>query len=105
MSPWVEATIAAVRQLAEVEVDADEARVRSRHELVARLDLRHHRLLVRAPRELIPSLRRVFPSSRATRDGIVFDLAHEDACPEAIAAIRKRLDLQRLGPQSRVASP
>jgi hypothetical protein len=105
MRPWVESTLAAVRRLADVELDGDEARVRSRAELVARFDLRHHRVLVRAPQELIPSLRRVFPSSRATPEGIVFDLTRSDACPEAVAAIRKRLEAQRLVAQSRVASP
>jgi hypothetical protein len=70
--------------------------------LVARIDLRHGGVLVHTPADTIPTLQRVFPSARPAAGGIAFDAADSS---EALAAIRRRVKVQRLLWQFLVASP
>jgi hypothetical protein len=109
MTRSVETILAAVEGLPSVKLEIDAAQrsagVRVGARLVARIDLGHGGVLVSAPAEWIPTLQRVFPSSRATANGIVFDLADSQNCSEALAAIRRRVNVERLVPQFRVASP
>ena len=72
---------------------------------VARVDLRDGRVVVYAPADTIPALQRVFPASHPTADGIVFDALDAENCREALAAIDRRVQVERLVPQFRVASP
>ena len=105
----VEAILAAVERIpgAKLEIDARQrsAGVRVGARLVAHIDLRHGRVLVNVPTDTIPTLRRAFPSSRPSAKGIVFDAVNARACSEAVAAIRRRVTMERLAPQLRVASP
>jgi hypothetical protein len=50
-------------------------------------------------------LHHVFPSSRPTDEGIAFDLADARSRSEALAAIRRRVNVERLIPQFRATSP
>jgi hypothetical protein len=105
----VETILAAVERLPAVTLEIDGARrsagVRVGARLVARIDLRHGGVLVNAPAESIPTLQRSFPSARPTANGIVFGFADSQGCSEALAAIRGRVNVERLVWQFRVASP
>jgi hypothetical protein len=105
----VETILAALERFPAVTLQIDEAHrsagVRVRYRLVASIDLRHGRVLVNAPVEMIPTLQRAFSASHPTANGIVFDLAHSQGYSEALAAIRRRVNVQRLVWQFRVASP
>jgi hypothetical protein len=105
----VENMLAAVEGLPSVRLEIDDDRtwagVRVGTRLVARVDLRGGRVHVNVPTERIPALRRRFASSRATANGIVFDLVDAQGHVEALAAIRRRVNVERLAPQFRVASP
>jgi hypothetical protein len=109
MAQATDALLAAVERLPAATLELDDARrtagVRVGARLVARIDLWHGRVLVDAPGHLIPTLRRVFPSSRPAVDGIAFDLADAQARSDALAAIRRRVDVERVSGQSREASP
>jgi hypothetical protein len=109
MMRCVETILAAVERLAAVKLEIDDAHrsagVRVGARLVARIDLQHGGVLVSAPAGWIPTLQRVFPSSRQTANGIVVDLADAQDHAEALAAIRRRVNAERLVPQFRVASP
>jgi hypothetical protein len=103
----VKTVLAAVERLAAVTLAIDDAQgsagVRVGARLVARIDLRHGRALVNAPAVRVP--KRVFPLSCPTANGIVVDLAESRGCSEALAAIRRRVNVERLVWQFRVASP
>ena len=109
MMRCVETILAAVERLAAAKLEIDDAHrsagVRVGARLVARIDLQHGGVLVSAPAGWIPTLQRVFPSSRQTANGIVVDLAGSQSCSEALAAIRRRVHAERFVPQFRVASP
>jgi hypothetical protein len=106
----VETILAAVEGLPAVKVQindaAEEAGIRVGARVVARVDLRGSGgVLVELPPERIPTLQAVYPSCRPTADGIVFDLADPQGASEAIAAIRRRVNVERLIWQFQVASP
>jgi hypothetical protein len=105
----VDNMLAAVEGLPSVRVEIDDDRtsagVRVGTRPVARIDLRRGRVHVNVPAERIPALRRRFASSRPTANGIVFDLSDAHGHTEALAAIRRRVNVERLAPQFRVASP
>ena len=105
----VETVLVAVERLPAVKLEIDDAQasagVRVGARLVAHIDLRRGGVLVDAPADTIPTLHRVFPSSRPTAYGIVFDLAHARGSSEALAAIRRRVNVERLVWQLRLASP
>jgi hypothetical protein len=105
----VETILAAVERLPATELEIDDtarsAEVRVGGRLVARIDLHQGRVVVNAPADVVPSLRRAFPSSRPAPNGIGFDLANSSSCSEAFAAIRRRVNVQRLIWQFRGASP
>jgi hypothetical protein len=109
MMQTVEDLLGAVEALPAVRLDIDDdqrsAGIRVGARLVARIDLRRGSVLVNAAAERIPALRRRFPSSRPTANGILFDLTDAEAGSEALAAICRRVNVERLGPQLRVASP
>jgi len=103
----IESILAAVERLPAVMVEIEGAHsvaVRVGAGLVARIDL-DGGVLVDAPADRIPILHRAFPSSRPAANGIVFDLADAQGCSEALAAIRRRVNIERLGWQRNVASP
>jgi hypothetical protein len=108
MMRCVETILAAVERLPAVKLEIDDAHssagVRVGARLVARIDLRHGRVLATAPAEWIPTLQRSL-SSRQTANGIVVDLADAQDHSEALAAIRRRVNAERFVPQFRVASP
>ena len=101
--------LTAAERLPAVAVEFDDARrraeVRVNARVVAHIDLDHDRVLVTAPADVIPALGRVFPSSRRAAAGIVFDLRDGQTCSEALDAIRRRVNVERFRPQSRLASP
>jgi len=105
----VEALLAAVRQIPAVSVEIDDAQrsatVRVGARSVACIDLLHGRVVVKAPADVIPTLQPVFPSSRPAANGIAFDLADDHARSEALAAIRRRVRVERVVAQLRDASP
>jgi hypothetical protein len=105
----VESLLAGVERVPAVTLQIDDAHssagVRVADRVVARIDLRHGRVLVKAPADVIPRLQRDFPSSRPGADGIIFDLARAHSASEALAAIHRRVTVERLAPQFRVASP
>jgi hypothetical protein len=105
----VETLLAGVERVPAVTLQIDDAHssagVRVADRVVARIDLRHGRVLVKAPADVIPRLQRDFPSSRPGADGIIFDLARAHSASEALAAIHRRVTVERLAPQFRVASP
>lgn len=109
MTRPVDTLMAALGRLPAVTVQVDDAarsaRVQVGAEPVARIDLGRGQVLVRAPADRIPTLRRLFPASRPASDGILFDLADPRATAEAVAAIRRRVIVQRSVPQLRMASP
>ena len=73
--------------------------------LIAHIELRHGGVLVSTPDDRISQLLRVFPSCRPAADGIHFDLADSQSRTEALAAIRRRVTVERLVWQFRAASP
>jgi hypothetical protein len=101
--------LAALEPLPGIELEIDDARrsarVRVNTALVARIDLGRGCVLVSAPADALAMLQHVFPSSRPTVEGIVFDLADARSCSEALAAIRRRVNVERLIPQFRATSP
>jgi hypothetical protein len=109
MMQAVEDILGAVEGLPAVRLDIDDnqrpAGVRVGARVVARIDLRRGSVLVSAAAERIPALRRRFSSSRRTANGIVFDLTDAEDRSEALAAIRRRVNVERLAPHLRVASP
>jgi hypothetical protein len=109
MTPAVQRFVAEVKRLSAATVETNSVRrtaeVRVGSQRVAHIDLRDGQLLVTAPDDTIPALQRRFPSSRPSADGIVFDLEHPRARAQALAAIRRRVRVQRLAPQFHTASP
>lgn len=105
----VESILGAVERLPAAKLEVDDshvsAGVRVGARIVARIDLRHGGVLVDLPADRIPTLQRVFPSSRPTADGIAFDLADAQSCVEALAAIRRRVNVEGFVWQFRAASP
>jgi hypothetical protein len=109
MTPSIEALLAELERLPAVTLDIDAAcrtgSVRAGGQVVARVELRHERVLVNAPAGFIATLQRVFPSSLPTADGIAFDLAVTGSSTEALVAIRRRVQVQQFLWQLRSASP
>lgn len=103
----LERLLGAVEGLPAARVEIDAARrsaaVRVGARRVARIDLRG--VLVHAPAGTTRRLQRLFPSARPTPRGIVFHLAEPQGSSEALEAIRRRVTMERLIWQSRVASP
>jgi hypothetical protein len=109
MKRSVETILAAVERFPAAKLEIDDAqgsaRVRVGARLVAHIDVRQGRVLVNAPGDTLLSLQRVFPSSRPTANGIVFAPADPQDWAEALAAIRRRVNVETLAWQFRVASP
>ena len=109
MTPSIDSFLASVERLSAATVEIDDARrsadVRVGSELVARIDLRDGHVLVKAPADTIPTLQRLFPSSRPTADVIIFHVDDRRDRAQALAAIRRRVDVQWLVPQFRAGSP
>ena len=105
----LETLLAAVEGLPAVRAERDDAAgsagVRVGARIVARIDLRHGDVVVHAPADTIPTLQRVFPSARPTADGIAFHVAESKGWAEALEAIRRRVNVERLIWQARVTSP
>ena len=104
-----ETILSAIERVPAINVQLDDvlrsAELRVDGRLVARVDLRGGDVFVSAPAETIPTLQRLFPSARATGDGIAFHLADPRGSSEALAAIRRRASVERFGWQLGVASP
>jgi len=104
-----DAILAAIERHPAVKVQIDDARpsaaVRVGARVVAHVDLRRGGVLVSAPADTVPTLQRLFPSCRPTADGIAFDLVGCECRSEALAAIRRRVNVEHLSWQSRAASP
>jgi hypothetical protein len=104
-----ETLLAAVEGLPGVTVEIDDARrsagVRVAARLVAHLELVQGRVVVSAPADMVPALERVDPRSRPIANGVVFELEDADHLPEALAAIRRRVRVERLMWQFLVSSP
>jgi hypothetical protein len=105
----VESILGAVEGLPAVKLEIDDAQVsagvRVGARVVARIDLRRGGVLVETPADRIPALQRAFPTCRPTADGIVFDCADAQSCSEALAAIRRRVNVESLVWQFWAASP
>ena len=102
----VKAMLAAIASLSAVTIDVDDALavavVRVVTGRVARIDVRHGRVLVHAPADTIAPVQRAFAPTRSAPNGIAFDPGRH---PDALAAIRRRVQVQRLTWQLRTASP
>jgi hypothetical protein len=109
MMESVASLLAATEQLPAVDLAIDHARGSAEARVgtctISRIDLEHGHVRVTAPEDTIPTLRRLFPSSRVTPSGIAFDLVDSQGRSEALAAIRRRAHVQRFLWQFRVASP
>jgi hypothetical protein len=81
------------------------AGVRVAGRLVARIDLRRGEAHFNAPVEVIPTLQRAFHTSRPSATGIVFDLTGRQDNLAALAAIRRRVNVERLAWRFGVGSP
>jgi hypothetical protein len=107
--PSIETLRAAVERLPGVTLEIDDARgsagVRVAARVVAHLELVQGRVVVNAPDDMVPSLERVFPCSCPIANGVVFELADAHHHAEALAAIRRRVKVERLMWQLRVSSP
>lgn len=105
----VASVLAEIRRAPAIELEIDDAHcsaeARVDNWVIARIDLERGTVLVTAPADTIPTLQCLFPSSRATTHGIVFDLATSQGRLEALAAIHRRATVQRFIPQFRAASP
>jgi hypothetical protein len=99
----------AVQRLPAVRVEVEDGRgsahVRVGARPIASIDLDRSQVLVHVDADRIPPVRRVFPSARETAEGIVFDVAGPRDSAQALAAIRRRADVETFGAQSRAASP
>jgi hypothetical protein len=104
-----ETLLAAVERLPGVRLEIDDARrsagVHVAARLVAHLELAQGRVVVSAPADIVPTLERVFPRSRPIVNGVVFELEDAHHHSEALAAIRRRVSVERLMWQFRVSSP
>ena len=109
MTRGVDDFLAALERLPAVALEVDEpagsASVRVGTHPVARVDLWSGHVLVSVPPDRIGALGRIFPSSRPAADGIVFDVADARSAAEALAAIRRRVIVERSIPQLRLSSP
>jgi hypothetical protein len=109
MAREVETMLSAISRMPGVGVANDETRgyaeVRVDGRLVARIDLRRGEAHVNAPVDFIPTLQRAFPTSRRSATGIVFDLTSRQDSVVALAAIRRRVNVERLVWQFRAGSP
>jgi hypothetical protein len=109
MMASIETLLAAVERLPGVTLEIDDARrsagVHVAARLVAHLELVQGRVVVSAPADMVPALERVFPCSRPIANGVVFELEDAHHHSEALAAIRRRVKVERLMWQFRVSSP
>jgi hypothetical protein len=101
--------LAALERIPGVRLEIDEAQraadVRVGARVIARIDLQHDHVVVDTPADLIPTVQRVFPSSRPVANGISFGLDGDQTRREALAAIRRRVNVERVATQFREASP
>jgi hypothetical protein len=101
--------LAAIERLPGVTLEIDDARssagVRVAARQVAQLELVQGRVVVSGPADMVPALERVFPGSRPIANGVVFELGDARHHSEALAAIRRRVRVERLVWQFRVSSP
>jgi hypothetical protein len=109
MSGSVEAIVAALERLPAVALDAhrpsDSAAIRVGARVIARIDRRHDTVFVSAPPDTLPTLQQAFPSGRPLGRGIEFDLARTQGAADALGAIRRRANVERLVWQFRLRSP
>jgi hypothetical protein len=102
----VNALVASVERLPAVTLDCDGTRrsadIRVRGEVIASIDMGCGHVLIYSPPDTPPDLTWIFPSATATADRIAFDPGD---CAGALAAIRRRVHMERLHWQFRVASP
>jgi hypothetical protein len=109
MAQDVETMLSAIKRIPGVGLADDEAHgytaVRVDGRLVARIDLRRGEAHVNAPADVVAALARAFPTSRPSATGIVFDLTSRQDKLAAAAAIRRRVNVERLVWQFRVGSP
>jgi hypothetical protein len=110
MTRGIEAILAAVERMESVKLEIDEVRrsagVRVGARVVARIDLRRDgEVQINAPQDAISLLQRTFPSARPSASGVVFDLPDPENESAALAAIRRRVDVEKLAWQFRAQSP
>jgi hypothetical protein len=109
MTRGAETILAAVERMKSVKVEIDEVRasagVRVGARVVARIDLGRGEVQINAPLDAISLLQRDFPSARPSASGVVFDLTDPENESAALAAIRQRVDLEKLVWQFRARSP
>jgi hypothetical protein len=109
MSRSAEAIVAAVERLPAIALDTDHAShsaaVRVGARVIARIDLRNGSVFVSAPPDTIPTMHRVFPSGRPLGRGMQFDAAGTQGSTDALDAIRRRANVERLVWQFRLRSP
>ena len=109
MTASIETILSALRSLPAVTLQAPDgarsADVRVGGRDVARIDLGDGGLHVHAPAHRRPSLQRAYPSCRPAADGIVFDLSDPGCHDEALTAVRRRVNVERLRWQEHVSSP
>jgi hypothetical protein len=109
MMPSSETLLAAVERLPGVTLEIDDARglagVRVAARVVAHLELVQGRVVVGAPADMVPAFERIFPCARPIANGVVFELEDAHHHSEALAAIRRRVMVERLMWQLRVSSP
>jgi hypothetical protein len=105
----VETIVEAVERHPAIALETDDAcesvAVRVGARVIARIDLRNGTVFVSSPPDTMPTLQHVFPSGRPLGRGMEFDVAGAHAAAEALAAIRRRANVERLVWQFRLRSP
>jgi hypothetical protein len=109
LSPTAQRVIATIEAWPASSVDFDEldasASVYAGADRIARLDVRRGEFVVHVPSDRLPALHRAFPSAQVRGDGLVFDIDQGHAASAALAALRRRANVQQLSWQFRGGSP
>jgi hypothetical protein len=109
LSPPAQRVIATIEAWPASSVDFDavhaSANVYAGADRIARLDVRRGEFVVHAPSDTLPALHRAFPSSQLRADGLVFDIDGRHDASAALAALRRRSNVQQLSWQFRQESP
>jgi hypothetical protein len=108
-SPNVRRVLEAVSRWPGVVVDLNEpagrATISAGADEIGRVDLRRGEVVVNAPADVLPTMQRTYPNARPVADGMLFEVAYGNEDTAALAALRRRANVERLSWQTRNESP